>query len=109
MNKEILISSTLNETRIAITEQGELAELFVEVPDKERYVGNVYMGRVEKIIQGMNAAFVDIGLNQGAFLHFSDVDSSLEESFSTDDEDDGDDRYACGWNDCVEKLKLRLK
>jgi ribonuclease G len=88
MKKEILISSTLNETRIAITEQGELAELFVEVPDKERYVGNVYMGRVEKIIQGMNAAFVDIGLNQGAFLHFSDVDSSLEESFSTDDEDE---------------------
>jgi ribonuclease G len=88
MKKEILISSTLNETRIAITEQGELAELFVEVPDKERYVGNVYMGRVEKIIQGMNAAFVDIGLPQGAFLHFSDVDSSLEESFSTDDEDD---------------------
>lgn len=91
MKKEILISSTLNETRIAITEQGELAELFVEVPEKERYVGNVYMGRVEKIIQGMNAAFVDIGLNQGAFLHFSDVDSSLEESFSTDDEDDGED------------------
>ena len=78
----------MNETRIAITEQGELAELFVEVPDKERYVGNVYMGRVEKIIQGMNAAFVDIGLHQGAFLHFSDVDSSLEESFSTDDDDE---------------------
>lgn len=91
MKKEILISSTLNETRIAITEHGELAELFVEVPEKERYVGNVYMGRVEKIIQGMNAAFVDIGLNQGAFLHFSDVDSSLEESFSTDDEEDADD------------------
>jgi len=91
MKKEILISSTLNETRIAITEHGELAELFVEVPEKERYVGNVYMGRVEKIIQGMNAAFIDIGLSQGAFLHFSDVDSSLEESFSTDDEDDGED------------------
>ena len=81
MRKEIVIASSLNETRIAITENGELSELFVEVPDKERYVGNVYMGRVEKIIQGMNAAFVDIGLPQGAFLHFSDVDSSLEESF----------------------------
>ena len=84
MRKEIVIASSLNETRIAITENGELSELFVEVPDKERYVGNVYMGRVEKIIQGMNAAFVDIGLPQGAFLHFSDVDSSLEESFFTD-------------------------
>jgi len=60
------------------------------VPDKERYVGNVYMGRVEKIIQWMNAAFVDIGLPQGAFLHFSDVDSSLEESFFTEDEEDED-------------------
>ena len=88
MKKEILISSTLNETRIAITENGELAELFVEVPDKERYVGNVYMGKVEKIIQGMNAAFVDIGLPQGAFLHFSDVDASLEETVSMDDDDD---------------------
>ena len=90
MRKEIVIASSLNETRIAITENGELSELFVEVPDKERYVGNVYMGRVEKIIQGMNAAFIDIGLPQGAFLHFSDVDSSLEESFFTEDEDDDD-------------------
>ena len=78
MKKEIFISASLNEARIAITENGELAELFIETPDQERMVGSVFMGRVQKIAQGMNAAFIDIGLKQDAFLHFSDVDSTLE-------------------------------
>lgn len=88
MKKEIFISASLNEARIAITENGELAELFIETPDQERMVGSVFMGRVQKIAQGMNAAFIDIGLKQDAFLHFSDVDSTLEESFVTDEEDE---------------------
>ncbi|MBI3260079.1 MAG: Rne/Rng family ribonuclease [Ignavibacteriae bacterium] len=91
MKKEIIINAALNEVRIAITEGGELAELFIEIPDKERLVGNIYMGRVGKIIQGMNAAFVDIGIAQDGFLHFSDVDSSLEDSFITEEEDDEDE------------------
>lgn len=91
MKKEIIINAALNEVRIAITENGDLAELFIEIPDKERLVGNIYMGRVGKVIQGMNAAFIDIGIGQDGFLHFSDVDSSLEDSFITEEEDDDED------------------
>jgi ribonuclease G len=90
MKKEIIINSTLNEVRIAITEEGRLAELFIDFPDKERLIGNIYLGKVNKVIQGINAAFVNIGFNQDAFLHFSDVDESLE-NFITEEDDDSDD------------------
>lgn len=88
MKKEIIINSALNEDRVAITEDGRLAEYFIELPDKERYIGNIYLGRVSKIVTGINAAFVNIGLRSDAFLHFSDVDETLENPF---DEDDGVD------------------
>jgi ribonuclease G len=87
MRKEILISSTLNEVRIAITEDGKLAEYFVELPDKEKFVGNIYLGRVTRILPSLNAAFVDIGLNQNAFLHFSDVDERFKQVIFDEDED----------------------
>lgn len=90
MKKEIYISAEFEETRVAMTENGTLAEYFIDMPDKERLVGSIFLGRVQKIVQGMNAAFIDIGLDQDAFLHFSDVDSSMEDSF-TEDEDDEDD------------------
>lgn len=86
MKKEIIINSTLNEVRIAITEDNRLAEFFIELPDRQKTIGNIYYGRVNKIIQGINAAFVDIGFKQDAFLHFSDVDDSLENIFADDDE-----------------------
>ena len=88
MNKKIIINSTLNEVRVAITEDEQLAEFFIELPDKERYVGNIYFGKVNRIVQGINAAFINIGLNQDAFLHFSDIDESLEASVITDEEDE---------------------
>lgn len=92
MRKEIIISSTLNEVRIAITEDGRLAELLWELPDKERHVGDIYLGKVKRIVQGMNAAFIDIGMKQDAFLHFSDVGKSLEEDeYSMDDEGEEED------------------
>lgn len=87
MKQEIYMSHSLDETRIAITEQGELVEYFADVPDRERLVGSIFLGRVQKIVQGMNAAFIDIGLDQDAFLHFSDVDTSLEEHYDTDDDE----------------------
>ncbi len=86
MKKEIIINTTLNEERIAITEDGKLAELFIELPDKEKSIGNIYLGKVTRIVQGINAAFVDIGLKQDAFLHFSDIDESMENLIT--DEDD---------------------
>jgi ribonuclease G len=89
MKKNIIINSTGSEHRIAILEDGRLAELFVETPGKERNIGDIYLGRVAKVMPGIRASFVEIGLSQDAFLHFSDV-GSLEE-FSTlfsEDEDE---------------------
>lgn len=92
MKKEILISASTNELGVAITEDGRLAEYYIEIPEKERYIGNIYLGRVTKIAQGINAAFIDIGFKHDAFLHFSDVDDTLENNFIV--EDDEDEEYA---------------
>jgi len=79
MKKEIFISSSVSETRIAIVENGQLVELFVERPEHERMVGDIYLGKVVNVVQGMHAAFVDIGHEQDAFLHFSDIGDVLAE------------------------------
>jgi len=79
MRKEIIINGAANETRIAITEDGRLAELFVENPNKEKMVGDIYFGRVAKVMPGIKAAFIDIGLGQDGFLHFSDIGNRFEE------------------------------
>ena len=76
MRKEIIINSAINEVRVAITEEGHLAEFFIEVPEREKLLGNIYYGKISKIATGINAAFVNIGLSQDAFLHFSDVDDT---------------------------------
>ncbi|MDB5033638.1 MAG: ribonuclease [Chlorobi bacterium] len=98
MKKEIIINATSTEIRVAITEDDRLAEIFLEVPDKERHVGSIYLGRVERVVQGMNAAFVSIGETQDAFLHFSDVGSAMDEFKDLldekDDEDDDEDDAA---------------
>lgn len=106
MKKEIYINSSLNETRVAITEDGRLAEYFIEFPDKERLVGSIFLGRVQKIVQGMNAAFIDIGLEQDAFLHFSDVDSSMEDSFELDDEEDEEEAEEEMSDSATEALRI---
>ena len=87
MKKEIIINSTANEHRIAILEDGKTAELFVETPGKARIVGDIYLGKVAKVMPGIRAAFVDIGMSQDAFLHFSDV-GSIEEFNTLFDEDE---------------------
>lgn len=89
MKKEIIINAAANETRIAITEDGRLAELFVETANKEKMVGDIYLGKVAKVMSGIKAAFVDIGLNQDGFLHFSDIGNRFEEySAMIGDEED---------------------
>jgi ribonuclease G len=88
MKKEIIINSTLNETRIALTEDRKLVELFIELPDQERTISNIFLGRVTKVAQGINAAFVNIGQNQDAFLHFSDLDESHENILTDEDDED---------------------
>jgi ribonuclease G len=92
MRKEIVINAAANETRIAITEDGRLAELFVETANKEKMVGDIYLGKVAKVMPGIKAAFIDIGLSQDGFLHFSDIGNRLEEySAMIGDDDEGED------------------
>ncbi|MFQ5674720.1 MAG: ribonuclease E/G [bacterium] len=79
MKKEIIINSSIGETRIAILENGKVVELFVEQPENERMVGDIYLGKVVNVVKGIHAAFVDIGHTQDAFLHFSDIGNSLLE------------------------------
>ncbi|MFQ5602889.1 MAG: ribonuclease E/G [bacterium] len=79
MKNEIIINSSIGETRIAILENGRLVELFVEQPENERMVGDIYLGKVVNVVRGMHAAFVNIGQKQDAFLHFSDIGDRLAE------------------------------
>lgn len=73
MKQDIVINSTTSETRIALLEDDQLVEVFVERPENERMVGSLYRGIVRKVMVGMSAAFVNIGFLQDAFLHFSDI------------------------------------
>jgi ribonuclease G len=76
LTKEILVNVGERETRIAVTEDGKLVELHIE--REERVVGNLYKARVENVLAGMDAAFVDIGLERNAFLYVGDVLPSVE-------------------------------
>ncbi len=73
MSEEILINVTPRETRVAVVENGMLQEVLIERASRRGYVGNIYKGRVQRVMPGMQAAFVDIGLERAAFLHASDI------------------------------------
>jgi ribonuclease G len=73
MSEEILINVTPRETRVALVENGMLQEVHVERASRRGYVGNIYKGRVSRVMPGMQAAFVEIGLDRAAFLHASDI------------------------------------
>jgi len=73
MSEEILINSTPNETRVAMVENGILHEVLLERNHKSSIVGNIYVGRVEKVLPGLQSAFVDIGLQRSAFMHVTDI------------------------------------
>ena len=75
MHKEIFINESMGETRIAIQEDGQLVEVYIEKQDNHRMVGNVYKGKVENVLPGMQAAFVDVGYELNAFLPFSEIGS----------------------------------
>ena len=94
MKREILITATPQETRVAILEDDVLAELMVDRPDAERLVGDIYLGQVQAVLPGIQAAFVDIGTEKAAFLHVSDV--VPEDDEDDDDEDRDRDRERSG-------------
>ncbi|NBH76123.1 ribonuclease G [Rodentibacter pneumotropicus] len=75
---ELLMNVTPNETRIALVEMGVLKEVHIERQAKRGIVGNIYKGRVTRVLPGMQSAFVDIGLEKAAFLHASDIVSHTE-------------------------------
>ncbi|MGB5302482.1 MAG: hypothetical protein WBP17_04930, partial [Gemmatimonadota bacterium] len=73
MQREIVINALGTESRVAIIEDGRLVELMNEQSDEARIVGDLYLGKVEAVLPGIQAAFVDIGTEKSAFLHVSDV------------------------------------
>jgi ribonuclease G len=79
MKKEIIFNVLSDEVRIAMLEDNKLGEFFIEGSENERMIGDIYLGKVARVIPGIKAAFIDIGLNQDAFLHFSDVGENLED------------------------------
>src|SRR5512132_2909175 len=89
MRKEIIVNADPNETRIAILEDRQLVELLVERPDERRIVGDIYKGRVNAVLPGMQAAFVEIGLARTAFLHASDLaEGVFQEDVDLDEDED---------------------
>lgn len=73
MSVEILINSSPSETRVALTEQGLLQEIYIERNNKRGPVGNIYIGKVVRVMPGMQAAFVDLGLEKAGFIHAADI------------------------------------
>jgi ribonuclease G len=88
VKREILITGSQRETRVAILEDDRLVELLVDRPDQRRTVGDIYLGRVEAVLPGIQAAFVDIGLEKSAFLHASDLLEPEEDEEPSGDEGD---------------------
>ena len=77
MSQEILINWSPQESRVAVVEHGAVQELHVERSLERGLVGNVYLGKVARVLPGMQSAFIDIGLDRAAFLHVADLMSSI--------------------------------
>jgi len=85
MNQEILINWSPQETRVAVIEYGAVQDVFVERALERGLVGNVYMGKVTRVLPGMQSAFIDIGLERAAFLHVADLLPNLNARHQRDD------------------------
>jgi Rne/Rng family ribonuclease len=88
MNKEMIISSGAHDTRVAILEDDQVVEIFIERENQRGVVGNIYKGRVSKVLPGMQSSFVDIGLERDAFLYVTEVVNTVEEFEKLAGEDD---------------------
>src|SRR2546423_8606004 len=91
MKREILINANPRETRVAILEDDELVELLVDRPEARRMVGDIYLGKVDAVLPGLQAAFVDIGTEKSAFLHSSDL--VYPDTGDEDEDDDGEESF----------------
>jgi len=88
LKREIIITSGPRESRVAILEDDRLAELMLDRPDRRRIVGDIYLGRVDAVLPGIQAAFVDIGLEKSAFLHASDLLEPDEDEDPSENDDE---------------------
>jgi len=79
MPNELVINTMSHETRIALIENGTIAELYIERSRVKGIVGNIYKGRVIRVLPGMQAAFVDVGMEKAAFLYVADVFEAIED------------------------------
>ena len=96
MKREILINAVPRETRVAILEDDQLVELLVDRPENRRMVGDIYLGKVDAVLPGIQAAFVDIGTEKSAFLHASDLVDPDEEAPDDDDDEEEDEEAPNG-------------
>ena len=96
MNKEMIISSGAHDTRVAILEDDQVVEIFIERENQRGVVGNIYKGRVSKVLPGMQSSFIDIGLERDAFLYVTEVINTVEEfeRLAGDDDDEDEDKKA---------------
>lgn len=86
MSEEILINVTPQETRVAVVENGVLQEIYIERSQKLGLVGSIFKGNVSRVLPGMQAAFIDIGLERTGFLHTSDIDTETDTPSTTGDD-----------------------
>jgi ribonuclease G len=100
MIKDLIVSSTPRETKVALLEDGLLSELFIEREAHRSVVGNIYEGRVTRVLPGMQSAFVDIGLERDAFLYVADVLEGLDENLLSPEE------QAAGGNGAVRNAPI---
>jgi ribonuclease G len=91
MNKEMIVSSTGHDTRVAILEDDQVVEVFIERERSRGVVGNIYKGRVSKVLPGMQSSFVDVGLERDAFLYVSEVVNTVAEFERLESGDEEDD------------------
>ena len=92
MSSELIVNSTLPETRIVLMENGEIQELFIERAEGKGVVGNIYKGKVTRVLPGMQAAFVDIGLEKAAFLYVDDVFIHGQDASEDNDKNKAEDQ-----------------
>ncbi len=85
------MNKTGDEIQVALVEEGRLVELIIERPESRRSIGDIYLGRVHKVVEGLKAAFVDIGQKSDGFLHFSDVGTTNEDYRALIEDDDDDE------------------
>ncbi|MBT7262270.1 MAG: Rne/Rng family ribonuclease, partial [Desulfobacula sp.] len=94
MLKELVVNSAPHETRVALLENGTIVEVFIEREDETSIAGNIYKGRVQRVLPGMQAAFVDIGFDQAAFIYVDDVldtaSYTMYQKFEQDNDVEGD-------------------